>query len=109
MSKIRYGWYSVRQSKICGVIVYKTADGKEVEVTTVSPTMDHMTHWDDISYVGPVTDFVRRVSFGEMGDNSEFGDGENLTDEQLQRLHNKISNALSKMKKEKATEMYRWN
>ena len=58
----KHGWYSAKQSKLAGEIVYTTPDGSEVVLTEVSPTKDYPSEWDDVEYVGPVVSFVRRLS-----------------------------------------------
>lgn len=45
-----------------GYSVYRTPTGKEVKVTCVTDGRTHNTRWNDIQYVGEVTDWVRNES-----------------------------------------------
>lgn len=61
-----FGFYSVKQAKMSGVYLYSTDDGKEVEITHISTSMEHGTKWDDIAFVGKVVDLIRKVSNGKL-------------------------------------------
>lgn len=59
--KIKYAWYSKKAARQNGTVIYRRPDGSEVEVSSVSddPTK-HGLGWDDVEYIGEVTEFVRR-------------------------------------------------
>ena len=57
-----HGWYSKKMSNQSrGTSFYRTPDGGEIEVTNVndSPT-EPSTGWDDDTYVGEVTEWLRK-------------------------------------------------
>ena len=68
MSEIRHAFYSAKQAKLCGVVRYRTADGRILEASNVCQTMDTKSNWDDLVYLGEVVEFVDRLGHGEMGD-----------------------------------------
>jgi hypothetical protein len=54
-----YGFYSIKGASLCGHSVYKRPDGTKVNVTVVSTSAtDSNTFWDDIEFVGEVTECV---------------------------------------------------
>jgi len=63
---IRYGWYSVRQAKLAGTVIFRTPDGKEVECSMTSSSKEHGTGWDDIALIGEVVEYVRRGQESEI-------------------------------------------
>jgi hypothetical protein len=89
---MKKGWYSVEQSKLGGVIRYKNAAGEIVEVTSVTDTMEHGMHFEDMAYVGEVVQFVERVSYGRLGGLMK------PTPENVSRLRNIVSEELGKKK-----------
>lgn len=108
-NNIYYAWYSVQQAAISGVVIYRTADGKEIEATTISSNKDsHGTKWDDIAYVGEVATFDRRLSYGEIGDLA-LNDEENVSDERWENFLNRIKAASLRVKKNNETDRFRWN
>ncbi len=66
--EVLYGFYSEEQAKVCGTTIYEAHDGREVEVTTVSQSLDPGVSWDDIVLVSRVRAFVRVGREGELGD-----------------------------------------
>ncbi len=63
-----FAWYSEKQAKLGGVVRYRTANGSTVDASGVARSMTGAPQWDDVVFLGEVTDFVCRVSEGEMGD-----------------------------------------
>ncbi len=63
-----FAWYSEKQAKLGGVVRYRTANGTEVDASAVARKKEDAPKWDDAIYLGEVTDFVCRLSDGEMGD-----------------------------------------
>ena len=60
--KVKHGWYSDKQLKWTGkLFIYKDLKGNQVELTMVSNTLEHGCKYDDITYVGKVKDFVRKI------------------------------------------------
>lgn len=88
-----HGWYSVRQSRINGVLLYQTPDGNVVEVTSVTDDVEHHTGWDDIAYIGVVSKYVGRRTEGKLS--REF------TPENVRKLQEII--------KPETEDLYRWN
>ena len=62
-----FAWFSEKQAKLGGVVRYRTANGSTVEASAVAKTKAGAPKWDDVVYLGEVTDFVCRISEGEMG------------------------------------------
>lgn len=63
----KYGIYSDKQSKLTGIFLYLTPEGKTVKVTSVSDTPGvPSSHWDDKVDIGEVTKFVKRISGSEI-------------------------------------------
>lgn len=58
-----YAWWSQKQFETGGSVVYRRADGQDVEVTQVTQGEEHGTAWDDIVYLGVVEDFVSSNKF----------------------------------------------
>jgi hypothetical protein len=61
-----HGWYSVRQSRVGGVLLYQTPDGNTVEVTSVTDDVEHHTEWDDIAYIGVVCKYLGHKTEGKL-------------------------------------------
>jgi hypothetical protein len=60
VAQVRHGFYSHERALIHGWCVYLTPDGEEVTVTGVYDSKEACNaKWDDIQYVGPVTDYVK--------------------------------------------------
>ena len=69
-----WGFFSQEASSRCGTEVYRTLDGREVEVTAACNDPEGSNyHWDDKVMVGEVTEWVRpgkpRKSYMEEFDN----------------------------------------
>ncbi len=66
MEKVKYGYYSNKQERRVGSYVYLDQSDKTIYVTEVSSNdPDSFTSaYDDIHYVGPVTKFCHRLSYG---------------------------------------------
>lgn len=62
-----YGWYSAEQARLSGTVRYRTPFGAIVHVTAVSEDKDHKCNFQDIAFVGFVTEFINRHSWGEIG------------------------------------------
>lgn len=61
-NKVKHGWYSDKQLKCTGkLFIYKDLKGNQVKLTMVSNTLEHGCKYDDITYVGEVKDFVRKI------------------------------------------------
>jgi hypothetical protein len=71
---IHHGWFSIKQSKIGGTVWYKTPDGGRVECTCVTSDKSHGTKWDDIAYVGEVTEYISRASDGSLDADDLYND-----------------------------------
>lgn len=56
---MKYAFFSPKQYDLCGGIIYRHVDGHEVRVTAISDTEDSGCGWDDMQFVGMVTDYVR--------------------------------------------------
>lgn len=63
-----FAWFSQKQAKLGGVVRYRTANGSTVDASAVAKTKAGAPNWDDVIYLGEVTDYVCRLSEGEMGD-----------------------------------------
>lgn len=63
-----FAWFSEKQSKLGGVVRYRTVNGSTVDASAVAKTADAIPQWDDVIYLGEVTEFVERLSDGEMSD-----------------------------------------
>ena len=61
-----YGWYSRKQAKLAGTVIYLDEEGNEVELSSVSEGEDGRPEFDDVRLVTMVRadGFVRRVSDG---------------------------------------------
>ena len=53
-----YAWYSDKQAKSRGVVVWRTEDGRKVLTTQITPDEHHGTEWEDTAYVGQVKEPV---------------------------------------------------
>lgn len=96
--KVLHGFYSVKQSKVTGVVVYKTPDGKEVEVTSVHDDRNnHGIMWDDVAYIGVVSSYVKRISEAQPKP-----DDETL----MKKLNDLVNGFLPPVK---PVEKFRWN
>lgn len=63
----KHGWYSAKQAEMSGEVEYSTPDGGLKHCTDVTDTEDRGRNiWDDLVYVGPVVEFQRRVSYGQL-------------------------------------------
>ena len=51
-------WYSKKMDERWGHVVYRRANGEEVKCCSVSAGDEHCMGWDDVEYVGKVTEFV---------------------------------------------------
>ena len=62
-SVVKHGWYSDKQLKWSGkLFIYKDLKGNQVQLTVVSNTREeHGCKYDDMTYVGEVKDFVRKI------------------------------------------------
>lgn len=56
---MKYAFYSQKQYNRCGGAVWRTAEGRNVLITAVSDTHDSGCGWDDMQFVGMVTEYVR--------------------------------------------------
>jgi hypothetical protein len=64
--KAQYGWYSAEAAKSCGTVIYRTVDGSELEVTTVTDGPKHNSKWEDIKLAGMVVKYLRQGRDGEF-------------------------------------------
>jgi hypothetical protein len=66
MAGSKYGWYSRKQAKLGGTVIYLDERGNEVELSSVSEREDGRPEFDDVRLVTMVRvdGFVRRVSYG---------------------------------------------
>lgn len=105
IEKKLYGWFSVQQSKVTGIVVYKDANGKEIECSLVTSTPENVTKWDDIAFLGEVTTYIRRVKEGELfeDDNKDLSE-----DERLLRAVKRIPR-IESFFKQATQNKYRWN
>jgi len=56
-----FGWYSEKQRKIAGVVVWeKTDTGEKYELTSVSESLGVECNFDDLEFVATVDKFVKR-------------------------------------------------
>lgn len=63
MSAVKHGWFSAKSLPYLGTLLYATPDGREVAVTSISS--DRASSgilYDDVEYVGPVTNYIRRLT-----------------------------------------------
>jgi hypothetical protein len=61
---VLYAYFSETLSRNVGYVVYRQiSTGKEIVATGVSrdPSLDGLSHLDDLVKLGPVGDFVRRM------------------------------------------------
>jgi hypothetical protein len=98
MSEVKHAWYSARQGRLMGIVLYKNAQGETVEATIVSRTMDHGCKWDDMVYLGEVVEYVGRKTDGEMKDLKDF------TPENIEKLEKIIER-----EKKLDSDPKRWN
>ncbi len=59
----KYGYYSAKAVPVTGIVQYTREDGSTVNVTCVAGK-DYTSGWNDQVCVGPVKEFVKRVSDG---------------------------------------------
>ena len=55
-----YAFYSEKQRPYTGIVIWNSKDGKEIECTEVSKTMEHESQFDDVKFLGEVETYVRR-------------------------------------------------
>jgi len=55
-----YGFFSLKQREF-GSFIYRKIDGTEVEVTEVTESNKPFSRFDDTTYVGKVTEFIRNA------------------------------------------------
>lgn len=60
-----HAFYSPKQAKLSGVVVYRDKDDNEIYATQVSKNKKN--NWPDAQYKGEVYEFVRRESRGDYG------------------------------------------
>lgn len=56
-----FGYSSLPEPALTSGAVYRGEDGGEVVVTYVTDDPHHNTGWEDIEFVGMVTDFLRQA------------------------------------------------
>lgn len=66
--RVIYGWYSQKQAKIGGEIVYEKVNGEHVLVTEISDGPCPCGRWNDYKSKGFMSKFIDRVSHGEFGE-----------------------------------------
>lgn len=64
--ELMMGWYSRNQAAKFGGVIYEDINGEDVFVSEVSSCITN-SNWDDLVFVGFVTNFVRRVDYGYEG------------------------------------------
>lgn len=101
-----YGWYSVKQARVAGTVFYKTPTGNVVEVSMVTVEDTQDTMWDDIAFVGEVTDFDHRGMKGEMEEAGMY-DEDTPLDEWCQKMEAIIAREKERQKLDKDPK--RWN
>lgn len=92
-----HGYYSAHQDKRYGHCIYKDSDGNNIKITEViDATKKPITKWNDLVFVGEVTDFVS--STVKM---DSFLDFKTPQDEilKLKELYNKACEVLEIQKK----------
>lgn len=58
---VKFGFYSAKADLAFGTVIYRTKDGKEVEVTAVDEDQNAPSYqWSDKIYVGEVKEYLRR-------------------------------------------------
>ncbi len=67
MTTQMHGWYSEKFAKWFGTTRYRTPNGGEVEVTSVSSGAEHGSSWDDIVFVDMVTAHIGQGAMGLFG------------------------------------------
>jgi hypothetical protein len=61
-----YGWYSPKQAKRGGRVLYSLPDSPSTQIVThITRTPDHGTEFDDIRFLGEVGEFIERLDWGE--------------------------------------------
>jgi hypothetical protein len=87
-----HAWYSEEMAKRTGTWIYRHEDGREVEITCITINQDHGTKWDDMAYLGIVTESIRRgrernpeISKGEFIIPT-IKDGPKLTDKHIKEF-----------------------
>jgi hypothetical protein len=67
-SQLRQAYYSPSAAKLYGSSIYRGADGSEIEVTCVEPSLEStgIYKWQDQVPVGPVIEWIRK---GQTGSN----------------------------------------
>lgn len=66
MNTIKHAWFSLRQSRLLGIILYKNASGVLLETTLITQTKENICQWDDVVYLGEVVEYVGRKTDGDL-------------------------------------------
>ena len=61
-----YGWYSPKQAKRSGRILYSLPDSPSNQIVShVTCVPKHGTDYDDIRFLGEIGEFIERLDWGE--------------------------------------------
>jgi len=61
MSKVLHAWYSEKQGRTGGTKIYRSVDGREIEVTFVTSSKENNNcKHEDLKYLGEVTEYIRQ-------------------------------------------------
>jgi hypothetical protein len=108
--KTLHAWFSVKQARLAGTVLYRDANGKTVEVSNITHDKDdHGTKWDDMAYLGEVVEFVGKGTPGELdGLNVDLNE---LSDEEALKVILKLGAILKREceAREKEKDPKRWN
>lgn len=58
---MKHAWWSDKQRKIYGEWIYRAPDGRNVNCTCVSETLEEGPKFDDTRYLGEVVEYVETV------------------------------------------------
>ena len=89
---LRWAWFSEKQRIISGTVFYRGLDGREIEATMVSGSINHGTNWSDIRCLGQVQGYLRRGQAGDVEELLETDPSDNLDGyrDYLNRVVNKL-------------------
>jgi hypothetical protein len=62
---MKYGWYSEKQARVAGTIIWRDSLGTKYLLSSVTNNKEHGMTWDDLHFIAVVTEFVERTSAGD--------------------------------------------
>ena len=58
----KHAFFSQKMKEFSGSSFYQTIDGREIEITLMSENKEPNLGWDDVQYLGIVTEYLRKGS-----------------------------------------------